>query len=257
MTDDIFNLNGRIALVTGASSGFGKSFLQVLSEAGAKVIGADIRKEVLEDSVKEINEHGHAVLAQEMDVTSEESIDQALARITKDTGAPDIVVNCAGLVHAANFLDTKVEDYNRIMDVNLKGTWQVGRAAAALMVENKKPGSIINIASLIGLGGVQPQLTFYQTSKTAVVALTKSMATELWRFNIRVNALCPGYVMTDLNREFFMSEAGQEYIKRMPQRRLGEIHELKGPLLLLASDAGSFINGAALPVDGGHSIRII
>ena len=126
-----------------------------------------------------------------------------------------------------------------------------------MLVKNKKPGSIINIASLLGLGGVQPQLAFYQTSKTGVVALTRSMATELFRHGIRVNALCPGYVLTDMNREFFISEEGQSYIRRMPQRRLGEKSELKGPLLLLASNAGSFINGAALPVDGGHSIRII
>jgi len=170
---------------------------------------------------------------------------------------PDIIVNCAGVARAADFIDTKEADWDLTMNVNLKGVWLVGRQAASLLVKNKKPGSIINIASLLGLGGVQPQLSFYQTSKTGVVALTRSMATELFRYGIRVNALCPGYVMTDMNREFFTSEEGRNYIKRMPQRRLGEKSELKGPLLLLASDAGSFINGAALPVDGGHSIRVI
>lgn len=257
MTDDIFRLDGRIALVTGASSGIGEYFVQVLAEAGARVVGADIRKDVLDESVAKLSQQGHAVTAVAMDVTNQQSVDRAIDSIADDTGIPDVVANCAGVARAADFLDTKVEDWELVMDVNLKGTYLVGRKAAALLVGNKKPGSIVNIASLLGLGGVQPQLAFYQTSKTGVVALTKSMATELFRYGIRVNALCPGYVMTDMNKEFFTSEAGQNYIKRMPQRRLGEKHELKGPLLLLASDAGSFINGAALPVDGGHSIRVI
>ena len=257
MADDIFRLDGRIALVTGASSGIGEYFVQVLAEAGARVVGADIRKDILDDSVEQINRQGHSVTAVAVDVTSAESVDQAINGIAGDIGIPDIVVNCAGVARAADFLETKVEDWDLVMDVNLKGTYLVGRKAAALLVENKKPGSIVNIASLLGLGGVQPQLAFYQTSKTGVVALTKSMATELFRYGIRVNALCPGYVLTDMNKEFFTSEAGENYIKRMPQRRLGEKHELKGPLLLLASDAGSFINGAAIPVDGGHSIRVI
>ena len=257
MADDIFRLDGRIALVTGASSGIGEYFVQVLAEAGARVVGADIRKDILDDSVEQINRQGHSVTAVTVDVTSAESVDQAINGIAGDIGIPDIVVNCAGVARAADFLDTKVEDWDLVMDVNLKGTYLVGRKAAALMVANKKTGSIVNVASLLGLGGVQPQLAFYQTSKTGVVALTRSMATELFRHGIRVNALCPGYVLTDMNREFFTSEAGENYIKRMPQRRLGQKHELKGPLLLLASDAGSFVNGAALAVDGGHSIRVI
>ena len=257
MADDIFKLDGRIALVTGASSGIGEYFVQVLAEAGARVVGADIRKDVLDKAIEQIGAQGNDVSAVAMDVSNQDSIDRALDQIVADIGIPDVVVNCAGVARAADFLDTKVQDWDLVMDVNLKGTYLIGRKVAALLVENKKPGSIINIASLLGLGGVQPQLAFYQTSKTGVVALTKSMATELFRYGIRVNALCPGYVLTDMNREFFESEEGKNYIKRMPQRRLGEKHELRGPLLLLASEAGSFINGAAIPVDGGHSIRII
>lgn len=257
MVADIFNLEGRIALVTGASSGIGEYFVQVLAEAGARVIGADIRKDVLEKCMERIKQQGHAAAAVAMDVTSKDSVEQGFDQVAGDIGVPDVVVNCAGVARAADFLETKLEDWDLVMDVNLKGTYLVGRKAAALLVEHGKPGSIVNIASLLGLGGVQPQLAFYQTSKTGVVALTRSMATELYRYGIRVNALCPGYVLTDMNREFFTSEAGENYIKRMPQRRLGEKHELQGPLLLLASDAGSFINGAALPVDGGHSIRVI
>ena len=257
MTDDIFSLNGRIALVTGASSGLGEYFVQVLAEAGARVVGADIRQGVLETAMNQISKKGHTVQALEMDVTKEDSVEQGFEKISNDFGIPDIIVNCAGVARAADFIDTKEADWDLTMNVNLKGVWLVGRRAASLLVKNKKPGSIINIASLLGLGGVQPQLSFYQTSKTGVVALTRSMATELFRYGIRVNALCPGYVLTDMNREFFTSEEGQNYIKRMPQRRLGEKSELKGPLLLLASNAGTFINGAALPVDGGHSIRVI
>lgn len=257
MAEDIFKLDGRIALVTGASSGIGEYFVQVLAEAGARVVGADIRKDVLDKAIVQIGAQGYDVTAVAMDVTNTESIDRAFDQIVADIGIPDIIVNCAGVARAADFLESRVQDWDLVMDVNLKGTYLIGRKTAALLVENKKPGSIINIASLLGLGGVQPQLAFYQTSKTGVVALTKSMATELFRYGIRVNALCPGYVLTDMNREFFESEDGKNYIKRMPQRRLGEKHELRGPLLLLASEAGSFINGAAIPVDGGHSIRII
>ena len=257
MTDDIFRLDGRVALVTGASSGIGEYFVQVLAEAGASVVGADIRTDVLDQAIERIKQKGYEATAVTMDVTSKESVDNELDQITSKIDVPDVIVNCAGVARAADFLDTRVEDWDLVMDVNLKGTYLVGRKAAALMVEYNKPGSIVNIASLLGLGGVQPQLAFYQTSKTGVVALTRSMATELFRYGIRVNALCPGYVLTDMNREFFTSEAGENYIKRMPQRRLGEKHELKGPLLLLASDAGSFVNGAALAVDGGHSIRVI
>ena len=257
MTDNIFSLDGRIALVTGASSGIGEYFLQVLAEAGATVIGADIRKDVLDQAIDRIRQQGYETAAAAMDVTSKDSVDKEFDQIANTIGVPDVIVNCAGVARAADFLDTKVEDWDLVMDVNLKGTYLVGRKAAALMVENGKPGSIVNVASLLGLGGVQPQLAFYQTSKTGVVALTRSMATELFRYGIRVNALCPGYVLTDMNRDFFTSEAGENYIKRMPQRRLGAKHELKGPLLLLASDAGSFVNGAALAVDGGHSIRVI
>ena len=257
MTDDIFRLDGRVALVTGASSGIGEYFVQVLAEAGARVVGADIRKDLLDNAIERIKQQGYAATAVAMDVTSKDSVDQGIDLIAGQVGVPDVIVNCAGVARAADFLDTKLEDWNLVMDVNLKGTYLVGHKAASLLVENRKPGSIVNVASLLGLGGVQPQLTFYQTSKTGVVVLTRSMATELFRHGIRVNALCPGYIMTDMNRDFFTSEAGESYIKRMPQRRLGEKHELKGPLLLLASEAGSFINGAALAVDGGHSIRVI
>jgi NAD(P)-dependent dehydrogenase (short-subunit alcohol dehydrogenase family) len=257
MVDELFSLHGRIALVTGASSGLGEYFTQVLAEAGARVVGADIRKGVLETAMQQIRQKGFDVTALEMDVAGQDSVDQGFEKIAREIGIPDVIVNCAGVARAGDFIDTRIEDWELTMNVNLKGTYLVGRKAAALLVKNKKPGSIINVASLLGLGGVQPQLAFYQTSKTGVVALTRSMATELFRHGIRVNALCPGYVLTDMNREFFSSEEGQNYIRRMPQRRLGEKHELKGPLLLLASDAGSFINGAALPVDGGHSIRVI
>lgn len=257
MAEDIFRLDGRIALVTGASSGIGEYFVQVLAEAGARVAGADIRKDVLDKAIEQVSQQGYDASAVAIDVTNQDSVDRAVDQIADDIGIPDIIVNCAGVARAADFLETRVQDWDLVMDVNLKGTYLIGRKAAALLVEDKKPGSIINVASLLGLGGVQPQLAFYQTSKTGVVALTKSMATELFRYGIRVNALCPGYVLTDMNREFFESEEGKNYIKRMPQRRLGEKHELRGPLLLLASDAGSFINGAAIPVDGGHSIRVI
>lgn len=257
MADNIFDLTGRIALVTGASSGLGNHFAEYLAEAGAKVICAARRTDRLEALVTRIENAGGQALAVALDVKSTPSVTAAFAEIVRLVGVPDVVVNNAGVATPRDFVKVDDADWDDTMEVNLKGVWRVASAAARLLVERKIPGSIINVSSMLGLGGVQPQLSCYQTSKAGVVALTRSMATELFRYGIRVNALCPGYIKTEMNEKFFDSEAGLQYIARMPQKRLGAPSELRGALVLLASNASSFMTGVALPVDGGHSIRVI
>ena len=153
---------------------------------------------------------------------------------------------------------TELDDsaWDKVFSVNLDGLRKVSQEVTRQLIVAKRPGVIINVASVAGMNAA-PGWTVYATSKAAVIHLTKNMAIELWRHNIRVNALCPGYFPTEMNEEFFASEQGQNYLKRLPPRRTGNLDELTGPLLLLASDASSYITGIALPVDGGHSIRLV
>ena len=168
-------------------------------------------------------------------------------------GAFDIVINNAGVTHDGPALKTTAEDWDRVIDTDLSGVFHVAQAAAQAMIAAGKGGSVINIASILGLR-VAGNLSAYAAAKAGVVHLTKSCALEWARYGIRVNALCPGYIETDLNRNFFNSEAGQALIRRVPQRRLGQPSDLDGALLLLASDASSFITGTEIVADGGHLV---
>lgn len=246
-----FDLTGRVALVTGASSGLGRHFAQVLAEAGAKVVVGSRRTQVLDDLCSVIAKAGGQARAVPLDVTDSASIEQALAGMA-DQGF-DILINNAGVTVTKSVLDLSEDEWDHVVDTNLKGNFLVAQAAARLMKSSGRGGSIVNIASILGLR-VAGHVSAYAASKAGVVQLTKSMALELARYNIRVNALCPGYVETEINRDFFQSEAGQELIRRIPQRRLGTHSDLDGALLLLCSDAGSYITGATLAVDGGHLV---
>jgi NAD(P)-dependent dehydrogenase (short-subunit alcohol dehydrogenase family) len=248
---DRFRLDNRAALVTGASSGLGRHFAHVLAEAGAKVALAARRRDKLEEAAAEIRRIGCTAHAVEMDVTSSASIGPAFDAAEKALGPVTILINNAGVPAGTWFTRTSDEDWRRVLDVNLDGVFKVGREAARRMQERKSGGTIVNIASIMGLGALRT-LTPYMASKAAVIHLTRGMALELARDNIRVNALCPGYVATDFNAEFLAGPDGQRLMARVPMRRFGKADELDGPLLLLASEAGSLMTGTTLVVDGGH-----
>ena len=247
------DLSGHCALVTGASGTFGAHFARVLAAAGARVVLAARRTELLAALAAELSANGAAVATVPLDVTSADSVAAAFAAIPVEFGAPDIVVNNAGTSHAALALDQTEADWDRVVDTNLKGAFLVAQEAAKRLIAAERTGSIINIASVLGLrqaATVAP----YAASKAGLIQLTRELALEWARHGIRVNAIAPGYFLSDLNRDFFATPAGTALVKRVPQRRLGEPADLDGALLLLASDASRFMTGAVLSVDGGHSV---
>ena len=247
------SLQGRGALVTGASSGLGRAFAGMLARAGAAVALAARRRDSLEHVRLEIEQTGGKAVAVGMDVTNARSVAEGVREATKQLGRLDVLVNNAGVTLTKPFLDLDEAEWDRQLDTNLKGSFLVAQAAARVMREQGTGGAIVNIASILGLR-VAGQIAAYLSSKAGIVHLTRGMALELARHRIRVNALCPGYIETDLNRAFFASDTGRALVKRIPQRRLGQAAELEGPLLLMCSDAGSYMTGAVLAVDGGHLV---
>lgn len=249
---NLFNLTGRRAFITGASSGLGLHFAKTLAAAGAEVVLAARRSAKLHIAVTALRARGFKAHAVTLDVIDSQSVLAAFNEAERLTGGlMDIIVNNAGLSGESFFLQLAEPEWDTVIDTNLKGAYLVGQEAARRLVENKQAGSIINIASILGLrvaGAVAP----YCASKAGLIHLGKAMALELARYHIRVNTLAPGYIETDLNREFFAGAVGQKLVSRIPQRRLGQMTELDGPLLLLASDAGSYMTGSVIEIDGGH-----
>ena len=244
-----FDLNGKVALVTGASGGLGLHFAQTLASAGAKVALAARRKDQLKANVATIGADNAIAVA--MDVTDPASVERGVAEVAQRLGPASIVVNNSGVTATRSALDLDAGEWDRIMDTNLRGAWLVARAAVKLLIEAKLSGSIINIASILGFrvaGHVAP----YAASKAGLVQLTQALALEWARYRIRVNAIAPGYIETDLNRDFFASDLGKALVARIPQRRLGQIGDLDGALLLLASDASAYMTGSSIVIDGGH-----
>ncbi|WP_049775145.1 MULTISPECIES: SDR family NAD(P)-dependent oxidoreductase [Sphingobium] len=245
-------LAGKVAVVTGASSGLGAHFAEVLALAGAEVLAVARRQDALAYVAKRITDNGGRCRPVAVDVTDHVAFETKLAEFP----AVDILVNNAGTARDADVLDIRYDDWAQIIDLNLTAVFTTSQLIARAMAARGKAGSIINIASIAGLrqlGRVLP----YATSKAGVVQLTKAMALELARHGVRVNAIAPGYFETDLNHEVFSSEKGKAIIKRIPQRRLGHLNELDGPLLLLASDASSYMTGSILTVDGGHLVSTL
>jgi len=246
-------ISGRVAFVTGASSGLGRHFAQVLGKAGMHVAVAARRLPHLEALEQELNATGHVARAFALDVTDEKSIDSAITNAEQTLGPVHVLVNAAGVTLSKPALEQSTEDWDRVIDTNLRGAFLMSMAAARRARAAERPLVIINIVSVLGIrqaGSVAP----YAVSKAGLIQLTRCLALELARHDIRVNAIAPGYVRTDINEEFLSSAAGSALIKRIPQRRLGELSDFDGTLLLLASDASRYITGEVIAVDGGHLV---
>ena len=246
-----FDLNGLSALVTGASSGLGRHFARTLAAHGASVALAARRIERLEALASEIGDAGGVAHAVRMDVTDARSVETGLDAVRDALGVPDILVNNSGIARPATTLEVTEEDWAGVIGTNLEGAWRVAQETARCMVDAERPGTIINVLSILAFG-VARGLGSYAASKAGLLQLTRTMAMELARHRVRVNAIAPGYVLTEMNREFFASDAGVAMAKRIPQRRIGDPTELDGALLLLASDASSYMTGSTIVVDGGH-----
>jgi NAD(P)-dependent dehydrogenase (short-subunit alcohol dehydrogenase family) len=249
---DRFRLDGQLALVTGASSGLGAHFARLLASCGARVALAARRTDKLQSLVAEIGESGGTARALALDVADAASVARCFDELC-EWAIPDVVVNNAGVSVTKPLLQQTEADWDAVVDTNLKGCWLVATEAARRMVDAGRGGCIVNVASILGervAGGVAP----YAVSKAGVIQVTKAMARELARHGVRVNALLPGYVVTDLNRDFLESEAGQKLRSRIPSRRFSNLADLDGPMLLLASAAGSAMSGSVVAVDAAHLV---
>jgi len=251
-----FSLDGRVALITGASRGLGRHFAGVLARAGAAVALAARQAELLAEAAREIEAEGGRAVAVPLDVTDGKSVKHCVAAAEEALGAIDILVNNAGIAVSKPLLEHSEQDWDRVLDTNLKGAWLMSRELASRWIELKRGGRIVNISSLLALRTIR-HVPSYTAAKAGLDHLTRTMAVELARFGIAVNAIAPGYVETDMNRGFLRSETGKALIGRIPMGRAGEPADLDGALLLLASPAGAYLNGVVLPVDGGHAVSVV
>lgn len=251
-----FRLDGRIAFVTGASSGIGAHLAEAFAGAGASVALVARRTERLDRLAATLRGRGTRVCTVALDVTDAGAIGPAFDRVAGELGVPDLVLNNAGIAEPAMFLKTTAQNREATFATNFTGAWEVSAEAARRLIVAKRGGCIINVASVLALG-VGPGYAAYAASKAALAQLTRSMALEFIRYGIRVNALAPGWFVTEMNDAFFASEPGRDYLKKIPAGRAGRLEELVGPALLLASEAGSFVNGVTLPVDGAHHVALV
>ncbi|HQS21911.1 MULTISPECIES: SDR family oxidoreductase [unclassified Acidovorax] len=255
------DLSGRVALVTGASSGLGAQFARTLARAGAGVVLASRRLEKLKELRARIEGEGGDAHVVELDVTDLDSIKAAVAHAETEMGSIDILVNNSGVSTTQRIQDVTLEDYDFIFDTNVKGAFFVAQEVGKRMLARSRgaaPGSftggrIINIASMAGLK-VLPQIGAYCMSKAAVVQMTRAMALEWGRFGINVNALCPGYIDTEINHSHWQTEQGQKLISMLPRKRVGQPQDLDALIVMLASDQSHFVNGAVIAADDGFAV---
>jgi len=252
---DLFSLDQDVALVTGASSGLGRRFAEVLAANGARTVCVARRKERLETLVAAIEASGGKAAAYAADVADQASMQKAFEMAESLFGTVTVLVNNAGIAPIGRAVDQPEATWRETLSVNLDAVYFNARLAAQRMLAAKKTGSIINIASILGLA-VAKGVSAYAVSKAAVIQLTRALALETGVAGIRVNAIAPGYFSTEINADFLASEAGAAIIRQIPLRRFGADGDLDGILLLLASRAGAYVNGATYVVDGGQSIGL-
>jgi NAD(P)-dependent dehydrogenase (short-subunit alcohol dehydrogenase family) len=247
------DLKGKRVLVTGASSGLGAHFVRLLAGQGAHVAAAARRRERLEDLAEDCASLPGKVVPLVLDVASVASIQAGVAEAAGLLGGLDVLVNNAGVGETEAALSVTEAQWDAQLGVNLKGCFFAAQAAARIMMDQTGGGAIVNIASILG-ERVGARVAPYAISKAGLIQMTKALAVEWARHQIRVNALAPGYVVTDINRDFFASEAAEALIRRIPSRRIGDPEDLDGPLLLLCSEAGRHMTGTVIAVDGGHLV---
>ena len=252
---EVFDLTGQRAIVTGASRGLGRHFALTLARAGAEVVLAARGIDRLKTAVKAIEGLGGCAIAVQVDVADRESVRKSIETAENMLGPINILVNNAGIAVTKPMLEHTEGDWDSVLDTNLKGVWLMAQEVARRMIRREQSGSIINIASVLGERGIS-QLPGYCASKGGIINLTRAIAIELAPHGIRVNTIAPGYIETDMNRQFFATQAGQRLIKRIPQRRLGQVEDLDGVLLLLASDASQYMTGSVITIDGGQSVSL-
>lgn len=248
-----FDLTDRVVAITGASSGFGHHFAGVLAEAGATVVLGARREEKLKQRVEEISAAGGKAQAVSLDVRERDSVEHFIHTAFADHGRLDVVINNAGVeAGAKTYAMIDEEDWDYVLDTNLKSAWMVSKSYTEQVVNHKQAGgNIIMISSITDTRTIKGQFP-YAVSKGAMTRMTEVMALEAARYNIRVNALAPGYILTDVSRLLLESDNSDEFRKGIPMRRYGEFDDLDGPLLLLASDASKYMTGSVVTVDGGH-----
>ncbi len=250
------SFDGEIALVTGASGGLGRHFAMTLAAAGARVAVASRRKNRLDGLAQEIEDSGGKAFAVTLDQTDSASVAAAVEQIESGFGPIEILVNNAGIAVDKPIFETTEADWDSVLDTNLKGAWLMAREVARRMADAKRGGCIVNIASILGLTAT-PRVHGYAAAKAGLIHLTRTLAVELARHEIRVNAIAPGYVVTDINRGLLEGEVGAKLVKRVPMRRFAALADLDGPLLLLASAAGGYMTGSIVTVDGGMSLSAL
>ncbi|MDG1311631.1 MAG: SDR family NAD(P)-dependent oxidoreductase [Porticoccaceae bacterium] len=255
MTDNIFSVKGRVALVSGASSGLGEHIAEMLAENGVAVVCAARRMDLLESLAARIKAKGGKALAVAMDVTDRTSVKAGFDLAEKEFGTPDILVCNAGATGRQPFIEMEEANWDHVLDVNVKGVFNLAQEGAQRLVAAGKPGNIINISSICAVSSFMG-LTHYSASKGAVNQLTAVMGHELAEHGIRVNALAPGFLYTDLVADYYETPAGQADLANLPLKRAGKLSELDGAILLLASDAASYMSGSVITADAAHSVRL-
>ncbi|HEY4083874.1 MAG TPA: SDR family oxidoreductase [Burkholderiaceae bacterium] len=257
----VIDLAGRVALVTGASSGLGEQFARTLAQAGACVVLAGRRVERLKTLRNEIEAHGGSAHVVTMDVTDIDAIKAAVAHAETETGALDILINNSGVSTTQKLTDVTQDDFDFVMDTNVRGAFFVAQEVGKRMLARARgsaPGTftggrIVNIASMAGLRPLG-QIGVYAMSKAAVIHMTRAMALEWGRYGINVNAICPGYIDTEINHHHWQTEAGRKLVDMLPRKRIGQPQDLDTALLMLCAKESHFINGAVLQADDGFGI---